>query len=114
MSMADSWRKQFQLTTWLGKKIENVSYGRIGLYILIIITICSLYFWIASSYFQGTNNPTLSIFDSFYFSIITFTTLGYGDIAPIGFGKIVASFEVLSGLTPATTSRIHQFNKFCN
>lgn len=96
--MANSWRKQFHLTTWFGKKIENFSYGWIGLSILIIIFICSIYFWLASPYCQGTNNPTISFWDSLYFSVITFTTLGYGDLSPVGLGKAIASFEVLSGL----------------
>ena len=33
-----------------------------------------------------------------YFSVITFTTVGYGDITPIGLTKLVAMFEVFSGI----------------
>jgi hypothetical protein len=36
--------------------------------------------------------------DALYFSVVTFTSLGYGDIAPHGSARIVASFVVLSGL----------------
>ncbi|MDP2562411.1 ion channel [Psychrobium sp. 1_MG-2023] len=32
-----------------------------------------------------------------YFSIVTFTTLGYGDIAPTGFSRILAAIEALFG-----------------
>jgi hypothetical protein len=32
-----------------------------------------------------------------YFSIVTFTTLGYGDIIPTGFSRILASVEALFG-----------------
>ena len=32
-----------------------------------------------------------------YFSIVTWTTLGYGDVTPAGFGRVVVSIEVLSG-----------------
>jgi len=35
--------------------------------------------------------------DGLYFSVVTFTTLGYGDIAPVGFGKILAILEVCTG-----------------
>lgn len=36
--------------------------------------------------------------ESLYFSVITFTTLGYGDVAPAGWGKLVATAEAASGL----------------
>ena len=32
-----------------------------------------------------------------YFSVVTWTSLGYGDVAPAGFGRVVASIEVLTG-----------------
>jgi len=32
-----------------------------------------------------------------YFSIVTFTTLGYGDITPTGFSRVLASVEALFG-----------------
>jgi len=35
--------------------------------------------------------------NSLYFSVITFTTLGYGDILPIGISKLFASIEALMG-----------------
>jgi len=38
-------------------------------------------------------------FDYVYFSIVTFTGLGYGDIHPDGVaGKMAASAEILAGL----------------
>ena len=37
------------------------------------------------------------LLDSIYFSIITFTTLGYGDITPQGFSRFLASTEALIG-----------------
>ncbi|MCF7836994.1 potassium channel family protein [Candidatus Gracilibacteria bacterium] len=39
-------------------------------------------------------------FDYFYFSTVTFTTLGYGDITPITIAeKLIAGIEVLLGFT---------------
>lgn len=32
-----------------------------------------------------------------YFSVVTWTSLGYGDVAPAGFGRVAASIEVLTG-----------------
>ena len=43
--------------------------------------------------------PVASRFDYIYFSIVTFTSLGYGDVHPVGIaGKILASAEILAGL----------------
>lgn len=32
-----------------------------------------------------------------YYSVVTFTTLGYGDIAPLGFSKVLAALEAFVG-----------------
>jgi hypothetical protein len=34
---------------------------------------------------------------SIYYSIVTFTTLGYGDFYPVGLGRALASIEALAG-----------------
>ncbi len=36
--------------------------------------------------------------ESIYFSVVTFSTLGYGDLAPIGFSRFIAILEALSGI----------------
>ncbi|MBV8061178.1 MAG: two pore domain potassium channel family protein [Alphaproteobacteria bacterium] len=44
-------------------------------------------------------DKSLRIYDYIYFSIITFSTLGYGDLHPIGLlGQILACLEVFCGL----------------
>lgn len=35
--------------------------------------------------------------NSIYFSVVTFTTLGYGDVQPVGFAKYVAASEAVIG-----------------
>jgi hypothetical protein len=40
---------------------------------------------------------TLTIGDAYYFSILTFTTLGYGDIQPLAEHRLIASLEALYG-----------------
>jgi len=40
---------------------------------------------------------TFDLLNSLYFSVVTFTTLGYGDILPIGISKLFAGIEALLG-----------------
>jgi len=45
----------------------------------------------------GINGEVLSFYDVFYFSGVTWTTLGYGDYIPIGVGKALSVFESMLG-----------------
>lgn len=62
--------------------------------VLVLLSVfTALYFF--------SNEPNLSrnILNSMYFSVITFSTLGYGDIAPtIGITKLITSIEALTGV----------------
>ncbi|AFK23134.1 potassium channel family protein [Pyrococcus sp. ST04] len=46
----------------------------------------------------GSVIPVNSPFDYVYFSIVTATTLGYGDLHPVGVGKVIASIEAIFGM----------------
>lgn len=51
-------------------------------------------------FFSTSNNlnENINIFlDCLYFSVVTFTTLGYGDILPLGISKLFAGLEALLG-----------------
>ena len=61
------------------------------------MTISSLWFYFAPCG-HGLINNTSGIIGCFYFSLVTFTSLGYGDVLPIGFGRSVALLDVISGL----------------
>ncbi|MBS1530809.1 MAG: two pore domain potassium channel family protein, partial [Bacteroidetes bacterium] len=51
-----------------------------------------------SSYHAGSNECYLvTLLNSLYFSVVTFTTLGYGDLSPIGFLRFFAGLEALFG-----------------
>jgi potassium channel LctB len=45
-----------------------------------------------------SNQQVSSLFDSIYFSFITATSTGFGDIAPIGIFKLMSILEVIFGL----------------
>ncbi len=42
---------------------------------------------------------TVHFLDALYFSVVTFTSLGYGDVIPVGASRLVACAEVILGLT---------------
>lgn len=41
----------------------------------------------------------VSLFGGIYFSVVTVSSLGYGDMHPVGFSKALAGLEVFTGLT---------------
>lgn len=63
----------------------------------IILLSCIIFYTSGTLVYRGGNiNP--SFFDSLYFSVVTFTTLGYGDYQPIGIYRLVSMVEAFSGL----------------
>jgi uncharacterized protein YjbI with pentapeptide repeats len=85
-----------------GEKPENVI--RFSLSLIICCAFC--YFLFGVSYqdsvmqlsFENSFQSNLSaLLNSFYFSVVTFTTLGYGDITPIGFSRLIAAIEAFCG-----------------
>ena len=93
-----------------GEKLKNIF-----MLSVIVIIICSFLFMFQgfelSRFGEGENiNRDLSFqafelrgtfrdwFLSLYMSVITFSTLGYGDAQPVGLTRVVASMEALTGL----------------
>ncbi len=92
-------RKPKTVITWLDK----LTFPRILILWLFIITFFGLlYYFFAngnSFLFWNINRDTIStVADSIYFSFITATTTGYGDVLPTGAFKIIAIVEVIAGL----------------
>ena len=63
--------------------------------LILIMSYATIYF--TSKNVVSGNIPLDNVFESIYFSIVTFTTLGYGDYHPIGNMKYLASSEALLG-----------------
>ncbi|MFO3660204.1 potassium channel family protein, partial [Pseudomonas amygdali] len=90
------------LTTRIGRKIESVSFEDLLAVAFLALTISTEFFYIFTplGYGLNTNQPwSISLaLNSLYFSLVTFTTLGYGDISPVGVGRVVAVILVMCGL----------------
>ena len=83
----------------LGKKWDFQSVERrLVLAILNYVELIVLYASLYTILPFGTGERGLSRFDSLYFSSVTFTTLGYGDIRPVSITKAVASLEAMTGM----------------
>ncbi|BAP29439.1 potassium channel Irk [Chryseobacterium sp. StRB126] len=70
-------------------------------YILINLVFAMIYYLIGVEHLTGIDksDPLNEFIDVFFFSSQTFTTVGYGRIAPVGFlASLVATFEAFLGL----------------
>lgn len=88
-----------KLSTPLGRFIDSLTYKHIAIYVIALISVSAGYFWMAADGKNGLDkNAGENFFECLYFSVITFTTVGYGDLTPIGWGRLVAGVEVIGGL----------------
>ncbi len=98
--------KKLRLFLRVIEKLTNFSYGSLLLlWLLFAILFGAAYFMLAvfvpvHGPTQLIDDPTLTImfFDSMYYSVITATSTGYGDITPQGFSKLLASLQSITAL----------------
>jgi hypothetical protein len=64
----------------------------------LAVIVGSAFFYAASDLLKNGVLYKPTAFDALYFSAVTFTTVGYGDLTPVAYGKIVVIFESLCGL----------------
>ncbi|MBV7314729.1 pentapeptide repeat-containing protein [Shewanella sp. NIFS-20-20] len=80
---------------------------RVIFFSLALIVCCACVYFFTGLMFNGQTHVAhanmqfseyLSLFfNCLYYSVVTFTTLGYGDFTPVGFSKAVAAFEAFTG-----------------
>lgn len=67
----------------------------IGIFYLSLVPFFGLVYWLADSLWE----TPLGFIESIYFSVVTITTLGYGDISPsTDAGRILTGIEALLGI----------------
>lgn len=83
--------------------IEDVPLHRHGITFVFGVFIMGVIYFLLTPYSHGIGISSklpekLTFWNAQYFSVVTVSSLGYGDMHPMGFSKILACFEVLSGL----------------
>ncbi len=71
------------------------------LFLLLITLLFGLSYYFSNTLklnYSDAANSMISIWDSLFFSIVTITTLGYGDIRAVGIGRIASGMEAVAGL----------------
>jgi len=99
MEHSREFSKQF-IRHFNNKRIRNTLIRGIAFY-LVIVVIFGIFYFLSESLSINTNNPTkqLGFFDYLYFSLVTFSTIGYGEIIPVGVtGKVIIAIESCIGL----------------
>ncbi|MDH5299935.1 MAG: pentapeptide repeat-containing protein [Gammaproteobacteria bacterium] len=109
--------RRMQMTKWsvrrfLSKTVDLIcGYGEKPLNVvlssMVMIFGCALLYWMLGVTEGGkpiamanAANIDMALYDfaqCVYYSIVTFTTLGYGDITPIGYSRLVAAIEAFVG-----------------
>ncbi|MDP4982321.1 pentapeptide repeat-containing protein [Pseudoalteromonas tunicata] len=94
--------KFIDLLCGYGEKPTNVIFFSLS---LIFIAAIAYYFLgvnfqdqvIHFSMDQNIEQNVFAFLNCLYFSVVTFTTLGYGDITPLGFSRLIAAIEAFCG-----------------
>ncbi|MFH1053448.1 MAG: potassium channel family protein [Candidatus Woesearchaeota archaeon] len=87
----------------IGRIIDKLTFGKIMLIWISTIFFFGLaYFFLSGSMsylsYSKSELEITNVWDAIYFSFVTATTTGFGDIIPLGNFRIVAIFEVVFGL----------------
>lgn len=109
--------RRMQYDKWSQKRIVSKAvdlfcgYGEspinVILFSLMLIFVCAILFFlfgvqseegiIQLSFEKSFLDNLMNFFSTIYFSVVTFTTLGYGDIQPVGLSRLVATIEAFIG-----------------
>jgi len=69
----------------------------LGVALLVILLWTGLFAGLGAIEIEGSKSSGVSFFDGLYFSVVTFTTLGYGDFSPKPEYRLLAGAEAVIG-----------------
>ena len=83
--------------------IINVSIFYYLIAFCLVVIGAGIFYYYSTPYGHGLGQNSKALTDitflkSLYFSVVTISSLGYGDMHPMGFSKIIACLEVIFGL----------------
>lgn len=80
--------------------VDRITFPQIFFAWILIILIFGLIYYFIGLYSATIYSASheLNFLDHIYFSFVTATTVGYGDIFPLGFGKILVAIESIISL----------------
>lgn len=87
----------------LGNFLDRVKTSTLIYVLLLGVLLAAALFFFLTGINHGIESTVnkeneVAIWDAIYFSVVTVSSLGYGDFRPVGFGRIVAVLEVIYGL----------------
>lgn len=111
MERKNHWKKKRRFA-WLGSMLMDLLWGygekptRLFFFSLAFCTLCAFGYFTFGITFANTcpsgltlQDPETYFYRCLYFSFVTFTTLGYGDLAPCSaMSRFLASLEAFSGV----------------
>lgn len=111
--------RYFDALQMIGKVIYRKRYELISIFgvLLLLMFISSFFMFYAKA--DAQPNAFHNILDTFWCSLVTFTTVGYGDVYPItAIGKVLSGIVVLIGImlfalptSILTAEFMNEFNK---
>jgi len=110
--------RQVRHHDWRRKVVGTVGWPVFRILVVLVFKLTLGYISLAAAFgaaFHASKGTTATDFWScVYYSVITLATVGYGDITPVGFGRLLSGIEVLVALlynVVALSSGIAVFSK---
>lgn len=98
---APTWLEGVKVVGWPGFKSFSILLRSLATLLLGYVSICVAYA-VAYSAVRGVDSPGFPA--ALYFSFIASSTVGFGDVLPVGIGRLFSILQVLTGLIYAIMS----------